>query len=59
MAGKHDNITLNNGFVCNALSESVSRGIAPGFPYCVEITNIDRQDFYLSWDNESCCTERV
>ena len=45
MAGKHDNITLNNGFVCNALSESVSRGIAPGFPYCVEITNIDRQDF--------------
>lgn len=45
MAGKHDNIKLNNGLVCNALSESVSRGIAPGFPYCIEVTNTESQDF--------------
>lgn len=45
MTGTHDSITLNNGFVCNALSESVSRGIAPGFPYCIEITNTDNQKF--------------
>ena len=45
MAGKHDNIKLNNGLLCNALSESVSRGLAPGFPYCIEVTNTDNQDF--------------
>ena len=45
IAGAHDNITLNNGFVCNALSESVNRGIAPGFPYCVQITHTDNQKF--------------
>lgn len=45
MAGAHDNITFNNGLVYNVLSESVSRGLAPGFPYCVEITNKDNQKF--------------
>lgn len=45
MTGAHDNVKLNNGFVCNALSESVSRGIAPGFPYCIEVTNNDNQKF--------------
>lgn len=34
-----------NGFVCNALSESISSGIAPGFPYCIEITDTDNQKF--------------
>lgn len=41
----YDNIKLNNGLVCNALFESVSRGIAPGFPYSVEIANIDNKNF--------------
>lgn len=45
MASQCDNIQLNNGFVCNALLESVNRGLAPGFPYCVEITNKDSQKF--------------
>lgn len=45
MTGSNDNIKLNNGLVCNALSESVSRGIAPGFPYCVEIKHKEKQKF--------------
>lgn len=45
MTDTQDNIELNNGLICNALFESVSRGIAPGFPYCVEITNTDNQNF--------------
>ena len=45
MTNQCDNIQLNNGLVCNALFESVNRGLAPGFPYCVEITNKDGQKF--------------
>lgn len=30
-------LIMDNGFMCNALYEAVSRGIAPGFPYRVEI----------------------
>lgn len=45
ITSSYDNIKLNNGFVCNALSESVSRGLAPGFPYCIDITNADKQNF--------------
>lgn len=45
MTNQCDNIKLNNGLVCNALLESVNRGLAPGFPYCVEITNKDCQEF--------------
>lgn len=43
--GRQDNLTLNNGLVCNALFESVSRGIAPGFPYCIEITSDEDEHF--------------
>ncbi len=45
MAGNYDNIKLNSGLICNVLSESVDRGIAPGFPYCIEITNKDNPNF--------------
>ena len=45
ITNQFDDITLDNGQVCNALYESIDRGIAPGFPYCAEITNVDKQDF--------------
>lgn len=43
--GQRDNIELDNGFVCNALFESVSRGLAPGFPYCIEVTSKSNEKF--------------
>jgi len=45
MTDSRENVVLNNGLVCNALFESVSRGISPGFPYRVEVKNIGGQDF--------------
>ena len=45
MTNQFTDIKLNNGFVCNALLESINRGLAPGFPYCVEITNNDSKNF--------------
>lgn len=45
IAGSQSDITLNNGFKCNALFESVSRGITPGFPYCVEIIHKEKKSF--------------
>ena len=40
-----NNIKLNNGFVCNAVSETSSGGIAPGFPHHIEIISKDKQKF--------------
>ncbi len=45
MTGAQSDIALNNGFKCNALFESVSRGISPGFPYRVEIHHKEKQPF--------------
>lgn len=44
-AGAHDNIKFSNGQTYNILYEAVDRGLSPGFPYCIEITNIDCQSF--------------
>lgn len=45
MTGDHNGLRLNSGLICNALYESVSRGIAPGFPYRVEIKHKSNQRF--------------
>ena len=45
MTGSQSDITLNNGFKCNALYESVSRGVSPGFPYSVEISHKEKRPF--------------
>lgn len=45
VAGTNENIKFDNGLICNALFESVDRGFSPGFPYCLEITNIDKSKF--------------
>lgn len=45
IAGGRRGITLNNGLACNALYESVSRGITPGFPYRVTIQHKNKQTF--------------
>ncbi len=44
-AGSNNGITLTNGLKCNALYEAVSRGISPGFPYCVEISHRGKRSF--------------
>ncbi len=45
MTGAQEGITLNNGFKCNALLESVSRGLTPSFPYRVEISHKENASF--------------
>ena len=45
MTGSQIDLTLNNGFKCNALFESVSRGVSPGFPYCIEISHKEKKPF--------------
>lgn len=45
MTGTHEDLKLNNGLICNALVESISRGIAPGFPYRVEICHREKKEF--------------
>lgn len=45
IAGQNRGILLANGVLCNALFESVSRGISPGFPYCIEITSVTKNKF--------------
>lgn len=45
VTGVRNNITLSNGISCNALYESVNRGLAPGFPYNIEISNKNNNDF--------------
>lgn len=47
MAGTKNDITLNRGLKCNALFESVSRGLAPKFPYRVELKHKHNRAFQL------------
>jgi hypothetical protein len=42
-----NDVTLDSGLKCNALLESVSRGLAPKFPYRVEIKHKQNHTFQL------------
>ncbi len=42
---RFNGIRLNNGLICNALYEEVSRGLTPGFPYRVVINRKDKKPF--------------